>query len=761
MQFKHLLATILALTIALSQFACSDPGDKKEKHYKRALEYIKIDDDKAAVLELRNAIQLDAKFADARYQLGLLYLKQGNPQAAFGELQRSFSLDGKNLDAGVKVAEFYLLSRDKEQTRKYVEQVLAIDPEYRDALALLANLELIEGNYDKALAAVDKALLKDAENDKLFNIKGRILMAENKMEEARQNFLKAIELNPDFFANYRALLMFYEQQKDDESLQTLLDEMVAKFPEDPQLHVLLAGIYLKRDEPEKAETEMVKAVDTRQDIVSYRLMLADFYKRLSEYDKAETVLKKSKDDFPEELQVVTALAEILFEKREFDDAKTLMDEVLAKTPGNGAANLLKARFFIKDRKNQQALEILTPLMTDYPKWADPFYYAALTYLRVGNPELAQKSIELALKNSSGTDRYHALAAQIYLLRGSSQAATKEASLALRLNPRNGVAIKILAKSFIQAKQFDKAVQLITSLPQQAVDTDPELLDSLSMGYLGLNDKEKAVAALERLITLTPDNGNILAILTALTAGEDIGKSIDFVQNHLKSHESGSNYLVLGDLYNKDKRYDEALQAYSRAKELNPDNPQSYIKSAHLLNRLGKTEETIAQFQSLLAESPDSITGLMGLAAVYESSGNHEEAKAKYIRVLELAPDQPLAANNLAWLLASEENGDLGEALRLAMLAKQALPDSANVADTLGWVHYQRKSYSLAIPQYEQALQVQPQNGVIRYHLALAQWENGSKKEAVENLAAAIEQISDTKEKEEMTATLAAWESQSS
>ena len=92
----------------------------------------------------------------------------------------------------------------------------------------------------------------------------------------------------------------------------------------------------------------------------------------------------------------------------------------------------------------------------------------------------------------------------------------------------------------------------------------------------------------------------------------------------------------------------------------------------------------------------------------------------------LEPNLAAAANNLAWLLASEEGSDLGEALRLAMQAKQAFPDQPHIADTLGWVHYKRKSYSLAITQFRQALDKRPDDPIIQYHLALALYGNGEK-----------------------------------
>ncbi len=178
-------------------------------------------------------------------------------------------------------------------------------------------------------------------------------------------------------------------------------------------------------------------------------------------------------------------------------------------------------------------------------------------------------------------------------------------------------------------------------------------------------------------------------------------------------------------------------------------------SASLLSHLDKIDETIAQYEKLLKTKPDSIVGIMGLATAYEAQGKQDKAKEKYILALKLQPNLPAAANNLAWDLA-EEGSDLGEALRLAMQAKQAMPDQPNVADTLGWVHYKRKSYSLAISQFKQALVNSQDNPVIRYHLALALYANDAKQEAVETLTKALANDSQFKNREEAETILKQW-----
>lgn len=756
MTLKHLTNVVLFLAALSFLPACSGADEKKVKHYQKALEYIKASDDKAAVIELKNAIQQDAKYADARYQLGLLHLKGGDARGAFGELQRAAGLDPNNLDAGVKVAEFHLLSRNKEESRKYVDQVLAVNPNYQDALALLANLELIEGNFAKAGEAIDKAIAASPDNDKFYNVKGRVLAAENKWDEAEVQFKKAVELNPDQFANYRTLLMLYEQRQNEPALRQTLTTMQEKFPENSQLQLMLAGLHQKKGEFDQAEQALQKAISLDKEVGGLRMSLTEFYKGRQQLDKAEETLKTAVAEIPKDLQLQTALGELQFDRQKFDDAKAVMDGILASNPGHGGANLLKARFLIRDGKNEEAVQTITPLTNDYPKWPDPFYYSALAHLRLGKVELAQKAIEIAVQTNPASDRYHLLASQIHLVRGNGKDAEKSAGMALSINPRNFMAVKMLVQAFVQTKTFDKATKIIESLDEKIVNQDAELLSVAGMAYLGKNDIEKGKKYFTTLLALVPDNAKALGILTALTAGKDLDKAIDFVKKHLETHPAGGHYLLLGDLYANKKMYDEALKAFEKAQELRPEDPQGYILRANLLHMLGKSEETIAQFNELLVSQPDSIPGLMGLATAYESTGRYAEAKTKYQRVLELQPNLPAAANNLAWLIASEENGDLGEALRLAMQAKQAMPDQPNITDTLGWVHYKRNSYPLAITQFRQALEVRPEDPLIRYHLALALHANGEKEEAIALLDKVLGEDTRFKEREEVQKVLEGW-----
>jgi len=83
---KNLYLILLCLFIA----ACSEQSS--ESHLLAAKSHIEQQDSKSAVIELKNAIKLDPKLAEARFLLGKVYLENREYQGAEKELSRALDL---------------------------------------------------------------------------------------------------------------------------------------------------------------------------------------------------------------------------------------------------------------------------------------------------------------------------------------------------------------------------------------------------------------------------------------------------------------------------------------------------------------------------------------------------------------------------------------------------------------------------------------------------------------------------------------------
>ena len=80
------------LVVCLTVWSCSgDPTVRKRQHLQKGQEYLTSGQVNAAVIEFKNAIQIDPNFAEGYYALGLAYLKKGYWGEAAQQLERARS----------------------------------------------------------------------------------------------------------------------------------------------------------------------------------------------------------------------------------------------------------------------------------------------------------------------------------------------------------------------------------------------------------------------------------------------------------------------------------------------------------------------------------------------------------------------------------------------------------------------------------------------------------------------------------------------
>jgi tetratricopeptide (TPR) repeat protein len=120
----------------------------------------------------------------------------------------------------------------------------------------------------------------------------------------------------------------------------------------------------------------------------------------------------------------------------------------------------------------------------------------------------------------------------------------------------------------------------------------------------------------------------------------------------------------------------------------------------------------------------------------ENRGNWQKAQELYQKALQAEPDYPLAAYNLAYLML-EHGGNTDVALSLAQTARRGLPDSAVVADTLGWAYYQEGIFSTVVDMLNEAVEELPNNPTYHYHLGLAYQKTNDRTRAREHLERAL------------------------
>src|ERR1035438_6724916 len=106
--------SILGLVLVFLVDCSTDPNKQKLKYLNSGAKYVKQNKLQEAVIQFRNAIQIDPRFAEAHYQLARAYLGLKNPEAAYRELMETVTLSPQNSEAQLQLARAYLGLKNPE-----------------------------------------------------------------------------------------------------------------------------------------------------------------------------------------------------------------------------------------------------------------------------------------------------------------------------------------------------------------------------------------------------------------------------------------------------------------------------------------------------------------------------------------------------------------------------------------------------------------------------------------------------------------------
>ena len=146
------------------------------------------------------------------------------------------------------------------------------------------------GNYERALALLDSAQAADPGAPVVFFNRGRVYTALNRVDAAREQFWRAIELNPEYPEARRRLGdIEYQQGQVRKALQLYREE--AKIEPDAPLYVNMGMIYAKQGKVDSARAAYEEAVTLDSTNANAHMMYGQF---LEEQGDLEAALKHSK-----------------------------------------------------------------------------------------------------------------------------------------------------------------------------------------------------------------------------------------------------------------------------------------------------------------------------------------------------------------------------------------------------------------------------------------------------------------------------------
>jgi tetratricopeptide (TPR) repeat protein len=195
------------------------------------------------------------------------------------------------------------------------------------------------------------------------------------------------------------------------------------------------------------------------------------------------------------------------------------------------------------------------------------------------------------------------------------------------------------------------------------------------------------------------------------------------------------YYSRGFAYAKLRRYAEAIQDYNRVMELEPKFEAAYIQRGFTFFNMGKRDQAIEDFNRAIALDPKLAAAYNGRGVVKANRGNFDEAIRDYNKAIEFASGFVAAYINRG--LANYNLGRYDQALADFDRVIGLDPDLTMGYIYRGLANYNLGKYDQAIEDYNRGIKLDPEQAVAYYNLARIYSLKDNYEKAIHNLGTAI------------------------
>ena len=683
-----------------------------------------------AMMQFRSAAESDKDSAKAHWGLARAYENLGQFNQVLDELRKTVELDDKNLEAKAKLGNYFLLIQPSmiAETAKLRDEILAADPNFIEGHILSASILAAQAKPDaEVVNAVNKAIALDPHRIESYISLERLYITREKVPEAEAAIKKGIDASPSAVLGHTEYGRFLTYASRDAEAETQFRKAIEIDAASIEGREAIAEFYVTSSQFEKAEAAYKDLVQVQENSPESRLELAVFYSNTDAKEKAIAVLNEILTDTPESVMARYRLGQLYLDRRETAKVYEQLDALFKINDTDTEALMLRSRVKMQENKADDAARDLEEILKKQPSNRDALFLMAQARLALGQTEQALAFI-------ADLERYHPTFLRTGLLKIEAAFSAGDAQNALKLS--NDLINKTLA-----------ALPNAETKPQALQDLRMRGITSRGLAYLDLGKLAEASADLSEVVRLSPRSAAAMVNLAKVFIAErNSGAALDLYEKAIAA--DAQNFDAISGIVNTSIQLSQTAKARARidsmvdanagradvlaalhylkatiftAQKNSPGAERELLTSvdvdanylpaysayASLLVSQNRTDEAIEQYQKVIAKKPAAQVYTM-LGILEDARGNVIEAENDYRKALEIAPEMPIAANNLAWLIA-ENQGNLDEALRLATGAVAKNQSVAVFYDTLGWVYLKKGLTRPAVEQLKKAVALEEAN----------------------------------------------------
>ena len=652
---------------------------------------------KAAIIQLRNALQQKPADAEARLLLGQASLNVGDPAGAQMEFRKALEY-GQPPDV---------------------------------VLPLLARAMLELGEADKLVAEFGnrKLTTPDAEAALRATV-GQAQLQLGKLSDAAASFNAAAALKPDYPPAQLGLARMLAASSKFDDASRLIDAIIQAHPKAAEAYALQADLRFSRGDPAGAKTSLEQAVAADGSFLPARYALIQLLINEKQFDAAALQLDATRS-VRNDLRTQYFDAVIALGRNDLVKARDTVQQVLKRAPDHVPSLVLAGAVELQAGQAATAEGYLRKAVALAPQHAAARRMLVRTYLGAHQPAKALESIQPMLASGTRSDpQLLLLAGETYLANGDLKQASVYYAAATESKPQESLARTRLGQIALSKGDADAGIRELEAA--SALDGAPMQADmALIVGHAKKNDLNRALQAANAFAKKYPTNPLSQQLLGAVHVARNdpaaaraaFSKAVELSPTYLPA------VVNLARLDIAEKKPADARKRLEAFVAKDPKNEQALLALTDVLGRTGApSAEIVTTLQRAISANPQSVPARLALISFYLSAKNSAAALSTAQEAAAALRNEPRILGALAQ--AHEAAGETNQAIDTLNRWATLEPGSATPLVRLAAMHAKRKDYPKTLDLLRKAQKLAPDDLGIARDLVVGYLLAGKPDEAI-------------------------------
>jgi tetratricopeptide (TPR) repeat protein len=558
----------------------------------------------------KKAYALDPSSPEIGEDLAEVYFLAHRSREAISEAEELIRRNPNDISARRLLARIYIrslgeLNNSSEQQQTVIaaisqlREIVRLEPSDSESASWLARLLRLNNQDDQSEQVLRGVLGRDPQSKGAAEQLAQLLLDHNRPQDAISLLESFVQRAPSADL-YDRLGDAYQQIQQPAKSEQAYRQALAIEPDQAEHRRHLAQSLYEHGKYEDALEEYQKLAELEPASANNHLRISEIYRRLRQFDKAEEQILLAKKLAPGNLEVIYNEAAVYEAEEHYDDAVRVLSNAVAEV--KAGSEFAPAR--------RRSLGILYQLLGQLYRSEQDYVAAINTFeemVRLGPEEDLRARILIIDTYRANRDLPHAF---------------DEASKALTAHPHDRGLLISQALLYGENKQPELAAQNLQPLLENSA-SDLEIYSNLVQVFTEsrrFGDAEKAARSAERL-ALNPADKETLGFL-------------------------------MGGMYERQKKYEQAEQAFKGVLVVNPQNAPALNYFGYMLADRGvRLQEAADMLRRALDIDPNNAAYLDSMGWIFYKQNKLPEAESYIRRAINHDSHDPTMLSHLGDVLA--------------------------------------------------------------------------------------------------------------